>query len=937
MLLLFLPFVTSASVTQQINYQGKLTNSSGTAVADGTYAMEFKLYDALTGGSVLWTETRTGADEVTVTDGLFSVMLGSVASLSSVDFNQALYLSINVESDGEMSPRKTLGTVPNSLNSLKFDGLASTSVAVLNRENVFTATTTLGSANEYIRTYLKPYGVDPSLGSVVWLQGRALNNYGGVSVIGMDTGVIIRDTNDTTYLDPIINFVDSGDASKMTIVADIDNDYLTFNDATKYTFDNDVSFGGRDDMLKKVSDKLVLPYKVRNIYVSDNYMYVATYARNSVDSFRIVDISDPEQPRVVGGAGLTGLPLLDAKRVWALGNYAYILYNSDGITNPFRIIDISDKSNPVVISGESLNFMVGDASPGQPFYIAGHYAYIMGDTKLYIIDISDPYNPRLESQLSGVSDTSWDIKVVSDYAYVCHREVVGSDIAPLSIINVRDKKNPVLIDKLSIPGLTYGCWSLDVAGPYVYLGMGNIGTGVLNNFLRIVDVSDPANPTILGGEDIGSGTIPLSVDDGAFNYVRIEGRRLYATTWYSNFVVMDVASSTNPTILSKTYLPDDGLNISGPLTFDFVGQYVAIGFAPTTEPYDIDSTNYFRMFKLPGIDSWGIHADALSTGALQVLNNAVFNQRVSIWDGLEIGTGGIYTQGTFSSMATTSANYFGGSVGIGTTTPIYKLSVNASNTTDHLFQVATTTNQNIFTINNDGIARFGNDITVSGTGTSTFAGNLNVTGNIAKDGTNYTNPSYVFDCYLDGACENYQFTPFSDAVAYMKENKHLINLPDINGVYFLEDRQRLQTEKLEEIMIYLSELRTEIDSFSGLFAGFSIGEDGTLVIKNIQAEKLCLGETCLTEIELKALLNNSNISPVIVTPIESAPSDLVEEATTTDPVVPDEPEPEPFIEPEIISEPVAPDPVLEPVAPDPDPGSEPEPDLVVDSPPSGAE
>ncbi|HRZ30284.1 MAG TPA: hypothetical protein P5274_01285, partial [Candidatus Paceibacterota bacterium] len=145
MLLLLLPFVTSASVTQQINYQGKLTDSSGNVVADGTYAIEFKIYDDPTAGSVLWTENHTGANEITITDGLFSVMLGSITSLSSVDFNQALYLSINVESDGEMSPRKTLGTVPNSLNSLKFDGLASTSVAVLNRENVFTATTTLAT------------------------------------------------------------------------------------------------------------------------------------------------------------------------------------------------------------------------------------------------------------------------------------------------------------------------------------------------------------------------------------------------------------------------------------------------------------------------------------------------------------------------------------------------------------------------------------------------------------------------------------------------------------------------------------------------------------------------------------------------------------------------------------------------------------------------
>ena len=104
----------NAAINKQINYQGKLTDSSNEIVADGTYAMEFSLYTTLTGGTAVWTETLSGANEVQVTDGLFSVMLGSTTSLVGVDFNQTLYLGLNVESDGEMSPRKILGAVPSS-------------------------------------------------------------------------------------------------------------------------------------------------------------------------------------------------------------------------------------------------------------------------------------------------------------------------------------------------------------------------------------------------------------------------------------------------------------------------------------------------------------------------------------------------------------------------------------------------------------------------------------------------------------------------------------------------------------------------------------------------------------------------------------------------------------------------------------------------------
>jgi hypothetical protein len=118
------PFsVLKAAINKQINYQGKLTTSAGVAVANGTYNMEFILYDdpTLSGVHILWTETRTGVDKVQVTNGLFSVMLGEVTSLAGVDFNQTLYLGVNIGGtgtpgwDGEMTPRKKLGAVPSAV------------------------------------------------------------------------------------------------------------------------------------------------------------------------------------------------------------------------------------------------------------------------------------------------------------------------------------------------------------------------------------------------------------------------------------------------------------------------------------------------------------------------------------------------------------------------------------------------------------------------------------------------------------------------------------------------------------------------------------------------------------------------------------------------------------------------------------------------------
>jgi hypothetical protein len=84
--------------------------------------------------SAVWTESLTGTSRVSVTNGLFSVMLGSSSPLTSVDFNQTLYLAVEIGGtagsptwDGEMSPRKVIGTVPAAFEARRLEGLASTS------------------------------------------------------------------------------------------------------------------------------------------------------------------------------------------------------------------------------------------------------------------------------------------------------------------------------------------------------------------------------------------------------------------------------------------------------------------------------------------------------------------------------------------------------------------------------------------------------------------------------------------------------------------------------------------------------------------------------------------------------------------------------------------------------------------------------------------
>lgn len=101
-LTVFSPFANWAAIPTQINYQGYLTDSSGTPI-QGTVALTFSLYAVQSGGTALWSETQS----VEVSKGIFNVQLGAVTPLN-LAFDVPYYLGMKVGSDEEMAPRIAL-------------------------------------------------------------------------------------------------------------------------------------------------------------------------------------------------------------------------------------------------------------------------------------------------------------------------------------------------------------------------------------------------------------------------------------------------------------------------------------------------------------------------------------------------------------------------------------------------------------------------------------------------------------------------------------------------------------------------------------------------------------------------------------------------------------------------------------------------------------
>ncbi|MDM8550394.1 hypothetical protein QUF72_09960 [Desulfobacterales bacterium HSG2] len=96
-----------------INYQGYLADTGGSPVSD-TVKMTFRLYNTSAGGSALWTETH---NSVTVSQGIFNVVLGGVNGLTEGLFDEPLYLGMSVGSDSEMTPRRELTSTAYSIRA----------------------------------------------------------------------------------------------------------------------------------------------------------------------------------------------------------------------------------------------------------------------------------------------------------------------------------------------------------------------------------------------------------------------------------------------------------------------------------------------------------------------------------------------------------------------------------------------------------------------------------------------------------------------------------------------------------------------------------------------------------------------------------------------------------------------------------------------------
>ncbi|HKQ60269.1 MAG TPA: hypothetical protein VJS92_03225 [Candidatus Polarisedimenticolaceae bacterium] len=122
----------AAAPPAQLNYQGVLRNAADQPL-NGSFDMVLRLYNAPSGGTLLLTDTHSGAGAVSVSGGLFNTQLGggtitpgSLATLTEVFATQsAVYLEVQVGAE-TLAPRTRVVSAGYALNADVLDGRDST-------------------------------------------------------------------------------------------------------------------------------------------------------------------------------------------------------------------------------------------------------------------------------------------------------------------------------------------------------------------------------------------------------------------------------------------------------------------------------------------------------------------------------------------------------------------------------------------------------------------------------------------------------------------------------------------------------------------------------------------------------------------------------------------------------------------------------------------
>lgn len=156
----------TAQIPRTITYQGVLRDGSGAVT--GAHTLLITLYNQASGGAQLWNELHN----VTVDEGLFSVVLGSVTPIpGSVTFDRTYFIGVAIDGGAEL-PRTALTSVPYALHAEQASSLSPGATGVVTSINTVGGDLTLvGGGGTSINRVGNTITISSSGGGGTGIQG----------------------------------------------------------------------------------------------------------------------------------------------------------------------------------------------------------------------------------------------------------------------------------------------------------------------------------------------------------------------------------------------------------------------------------------------------------------------------------------------------------------------------------------------------------------------------------------------------------------------------------------------------------------------------------------------------------------------------------------------------------------------------------------------
>ena len=162
-----------------------------------------------------------------------------------------------------------------------------------------------------------------------------------------------------------------------------------------------------------------------------------------------------------------------------------------------QVLDISNPANPKRVGGcdtkEEYWYELLDVA------VSGGYAYVADSSGLQVIDISRPADPQRIASVTNFRPYS--VVVSGRFAYTAGYtpDETGTHYA-LHVVDISDPTHPRMLGETEC-GEAFG---LAVSGSYVYLAEYEAG-------LRVIDVSDPAQPHTVSTRATGGYAVGVEV------------------------------------------------------------------------------------------------------------------------------------------------------------------------------------------------------------------------------------------------------------------------------------------------------------------------------------------------------------------------------------------------------------------------------------------